>query len=102
LDVLYEGLEISKLQFLIKKRFHTKVPAVFFLTFLVIKALDPNPYSLELLDLVPDSIDPDPQHCTVHRYTNIAKAVASGTYVVYLLCVIVIATKNDKLRSRFG
>jgi hypothetical protein len=56
--------------------------------------------SLEMLDPDPDSMNPDPQHCT--RNTKIAKAVASGTYVVYLLCVIVIATKNDKLGSRFG
>ncbi len=53
-----------------------------------------------MLDPDPDSMNPDPQHCT--RNTKIAKAVASGTYVVYLLCVIVIATKNDKLGSRFG
>jgi hypothetical protein len=40
LDILYGGLGIGKLQFLIKKKFK-KFSAVIFFKFLVIKALDP-------------------------------------------------------------
>jgi hypothetical protein len=65
LDVLYEGLEISKLQFLIKEKYLKNLLAVFFLQFLVIKTLDPDPDSLEMLDPDPyqDSMSPDPQLC---------------------------------------
>jgi hypothetical protein len=42
LDILYEGLGIGKLQFLIKKKFNF-FSAVIFFQFLVIKALDPDP-----------------------------------------------------------
>ncbi len=63
LDVVYGGLGISKLPFLIKKE--KKISDVFFLQFLVIKTLDPD--SLEMLDPDPypnpDSMNPpDPQH----------------------------------------
>jgi hypothetical protein len=56
LGILYWGLGISKLKFLIKKIFK-KFPAVNFLNFLVIKILD--------LELDPDPqlekmLDPDP------------------------------------------
>jgi hypothetical protein len=67
LDVLYGGLGISKLQFLIKKDTRKKIQLYVF-KFLVIKTLDPDPYpvSLENLDLAPspdpDSINPDSQH----------------------------------------
>jgi hypothetical protein len=44
LNILYGGLGISKLQFLIKK----------IKTFLVIKTLDPDPDSLEMPDPYPD------------------------------------------------
>jgi hypothetical protein len=50
LGVLYRGLGISKLQFLIKKL--KNFSALYFFQFLVIKTLDP--------ELDPDS-DPDPQ-----------------------------------------
>ncbi len=69
-DVLYGGLGISKLQFLIKnkkkKNFH-----MYFLQFLVIiKTLDP--------DLDPDSLgmlDPDPQHWFLrHPFDNLFSA----------------------------
>ncbi len=52
LDVLYRGLGISKLQFLIKKR-KTNFQLYFFLKFLVIETLDPDP----------DSMNLDPQLC---------------------------------------
>ncbi len=56
LEVLYRGLRISKLQFLIKKRlkkpFHLYS---FLLQFLVIKALDID------TDPYPDSMNSDPQ-----------------------------------------
>ncbi len=52
-DVLYEGLEQSKLQFLIIKRFEKIFNYSIFLQFLVIKTADPD--SLEILD-------PDPQN----------------------------------------
>jgi hypothetical protein len=67
-DVLYGGLGISKLQFLLQ---HKKISAVFF-QFLVIKTLhpyldpEPDPDSLEMLDSDPyldlDSMKLDPQH----------------------------------------
>jgi hypothetical protein len=42
---------MSKLQLLIKNRRRKKISAVsFFLQFFVIKALDPDPNSLEMLD----------------------------------------------------
>jgi hypothetical protein len=50
IPVLYGGLGIGKLQFLIKKKIKKNFSAViFFLQFLVIKALDPDP------DWSPDS-----------------------------------------------
>ncbi len=63
LDVFYEGLGISKLQFL-KKKSNNKFSAVFF-QFLVIKTLDLDPDldSLEMLGPDPDSMNPDSQHC---------------------------------------
>ncbi len=45
---------------------HKKIKYIFqvyFISFLVIKTLDPDPDSLEILDSVPDSFDPDPQQC---------------------------------------
>jgi hypothetical protein len=42
LDVLYGGLGIGKLQFLIKKKFNFFFNRNFFLQFLVIRALDPD------------------------------------------------------------
>ncbi len=66
LDVLREGLGISKFQFLIRNRYK-KFQLYFVLIFLVIKILDPDPEpdSLEMLgpDPDPDSMNPDPQHC---------------------------------------
>jgi hypothetical protein len=55
MDVLYEGLGISKLQFFIKKI--KKISAVFFSLILVIKTLNPNPDP----ELDPDSMNPDLQ-----------------------------------------
>ncbi len=64
LDALYEGVGISKLQFLIKKRYK-----IFFSFFSSISGhQNPgsglDPYSLEMLDPDPyaDSVNPDPQH----------------------------------------
>jgi hypothetical protein len=45
LDDLYGGLGIGKLSFLIKKKFNFFSAVIFFLQFLVIKALDPDRYS---------------------------------------------------------
>jgi hypothetical protein len=50
LDILYGGLGIVKLQILIKK--------IFFLQFLVIKALDPDWIRI---GLQPQTLDPDPE-----------------------------------------
>ncbi len=69
LNVLYGGLGISKLQFLIKKRY-TKLSAVFFSSIFghqkPVSGLDPDLYpdrdSLEMLDPDPNSMNPDPQH----------------------------------------
>ncbi len=55
LDGLYQGLGVSKLQFLIEK----KISAVFFfLRFLFTKILDPDPYpdSLEMMDPASDPL----------------------------------------------
>jgi hypothetical protein len=57
LDILYGGLGISKLQFLLKKNRYEKN---FQLS--VIKSLDPDPDSAKMLGSVPDSMNPDPQH----------------------------------------
>ncbi len=68
LDVLYEGLGIGKLYFLIQKIF-LKISAVIFLQFLVIKALDQDPYWIrigiqpKMLDPDPDEMNADPQPC---------------------------------------
>ncbi len=63
LDVLYGGLGISKLQFLIKKR-KEKISAEISLIFIppFILGPHPDPDSLEMLDpdLYPDSMNPDP------------------------------------------
>ncbi len=53
------SLDISKLPFLITK--DSKKNFRFFLQFLVIKTLDPDPDSLEMLDPYPESMNPDPQ-----------------------------------------
>jgi hypothetical protein len=62
LDVLYGGLGIRKLQFLIRKK--NNLSAVFLFLFLAIKTLDSEPDSLEMLDpdpyRDPDSMNPDP------------------------------------------
>ncbi len=42
-DVLYGGLGIGKLQFLIQKKFNFFSVVIFYLQFLVIKAMDPDP-----------------------------------------------------------
>jgi hypothetical protein len=63
LDVLYGGLGIRKLQFFDQKMREKNFQLHFFLQFLVIKALDPDPDSLEMLDPDQDSLemlDPDP------------------------------------------
>jgi hypothetical protein len=71
LGVFYGGLRISKLQFLIKKRYKKLFSCIFFLLFLVIKTQDPYPDmdSLEMVDPDPcpdpDSINPDPQLCLI-------------------------------------
>ncbi len=61
LYVLYAGLGISKLLFLIKK--YILNISLFFGGVLIIKNLDPDPDSLEMLDLDPDSMYKDSQHC---------------------------------------
>ncbi len=65
LDILYGGLGIGKLQFLIKNFFFFS--AVIFFQFLVIKALDPDWIRIrigvhpEMLDPDPDEMNADPQ-----------------------------------------
>jgi hypothetical protein len=63
LDVLYEGLGISKLQFLIQKR--KKIQLHFFSSDFghqsLGSGLDPDPDSCEMLDSDPKSINPDQQ-----------------------------------------
>jgi hypothetical protein len=58
---------------------------------LVIKTLDPDPDSLEMLDLDPDSMNPDPQHCfLVDRMIGDGKCgtKCSVLQVNYSLCPI--------------
>ncbi len=68
LDILYGGLGIGKLQFLIKKKFKF-FSAVIFFQFLVIKALDPDWIRIRIglrpqtLDPDPEKINTDPKHC---------------------------------------
>jgi hypothetical protein len=59
LDILYGGLGIGKLQFLIKKK-EIKFSAVIFFQFLVIKALDPDWIRIRI-GLQPQTLDPDPE-----------------------------------------
>jgi hypothetical protein len=65
MDILYGGLWIGKLQFLIKKKFNFFFSCYFFLQFLVIKALDPDWIRIRIririrIGLHPDPLDPDP------------------------------------------
>ncbi len=62
LDVLYGGLSISKLQFLIKKR-KKSFSCICFIFWFSKPRPYPDPDSLEMLDPDPDSMNPDPQHC---------------------------------------
>jgi hypothetical protein len=78
LDVILGGLEISKLQFLIKKG-----------KFLVIKTLDPepDPESLDMLDPDPDSLDmldPDPDSMNPDLRNNTDRHNAYWSYVGYM------------------
>jgi hypothetical protein len=77
LNIIYGGLGIGKLQFLIKKKFNF-FSAVIFFRFLVIKALDPDwiririgiqPKMPKMLD--PDEINADPQPCSKTRPNKI-------------------------------
>ncbi len=58
LDILYGGLGISKLQFLIKTK-NFFLSAVLFFKILVIKALDPDWIRIRI-GLQPQPLDPDP------------------------------------------
>jgi hypothetical protein len=57
LDVLYGGLGIGKLYFLIKKKVNFFFSAVIFFQFLFIKALDPDWIRI---GIQPKMLDPDP------------------------------------------
>jgi hypothetical protein len=62
LDILYGGLGIGKLQFLIEKNL-IFFSAVIFFQFLVIKALDPDWIRIRIrirIGLQPQPLDPDP------------------------------------------
>ncbi len=60
LDILYRGLGIGKLQFLIKIFFFFF--SCYFFQFLVIKALDPDWIRIRIrIDLQPLPLDPDPE-----------------------------------------
>ena len=59
MDILYGGLGIGKLQFLIKKKFNFFFSAVIFSQFLVIKALDPDWIRIRI-GVHPKMLDPDP------------------------------------------
>ncbi len=71
LDVLYGGLGIGKLQFLIQKKNLIFFSAVIFFQFLVIKALDPDWIRIgiqpKMLDPDPDEMNADPQPCSGGR-----------------------------------
>ncbi len=76
LDILYGGLGIGKLQFLIKKKFNF-FSAVIYFQFLVIKALDPDSIRIRI-GLQPQTLDPDPDQMNADpkpwfrtRYVNI-------------------------------
>jgi hypothetical protein len=59
LEILYGGLGIGELQFLIKKKFKF-FSAVIFFQFLVSKALDPDWIRIRI-GLQPQTLDPDPE-----------------------------------------
>ena len=69
LNILYGGLGIGKLQFLIKKKFTFFFSCNFFFQFLVIKGLDPDWIRIRIgvqpnmLDPDPDEMNADPQPC---------------------------------------
>jgi hypothetical protein len=56
LEGLYEGLGISEMQFLNKKRFKKFSSLFFFFNFWSSKALDPDPDSLKMLESDPNSL----------------------------------------------
>ena len=58
LDILYGGLGIGKLQFLIKNKCKKIFSCNFFFQFLVIKALDPDWIRIRI-GLQPQTLDPD-------------------------------------------
>ncbi len=70
LDILYRGLGIGKLQFLIKKNLIFFLAVIFF-QFLVIKALDPDWIRIRIdlqplpLDRDPEKMNTDPKHCAI-------------------------------------
>jgi hypothetical protein len=70
MDILYGGLGIGKLQFLIKKKVNFFFSCKFF-SILVIKALDPDWIRIRIglqpqpLDPDPKKMNTDPKHCSV-------------------------------------
>jgi hypothetical protein len=64
LAILYGGLGIGKLQFLIKKNFYFLLAVIFF-QFLVIKALDPDWIRI---GVQPNMLDPDPDPDEMNAY----------------------------------
>ena len=61
MDILYRGLGIGKLQFLIKKKLIFFSAEIFF-QFLVISALDPDWIRIRIhIGLQPQPLDPDPE-----------------------------------------
>ncbi len=86
LDVLYGGLGIGKLQFLIKKKLNF-FSAVIFFQFMVIKALDPDWIRIQIrigthpkmLDLDQDEMNADPQPCSNVRLFP---------FLVHLTCLL--------------
>jgi hypothetical protein len=66
LDILYGGLGIGELQFLIKKICNF-FSAVIFFQFLDIKALDPDWIRIRIrIGLQPQTLDPDPDPEKMH------------------------------------
>jgi hypothetical protein len=114
----FRGLGISKLQFSITRDEIICRSILFFFQFFLIKTLDPDPDSLEILD--PDSFDPDDWlklflslifACVVRKQTveiiNEAYILffASWVYILYLCIsfvlyfIIFLCTQNAYIRN---
>ncbi len=94
LDILFGGLGIGKLQFLIKKK-NNFFSAVIFFQFLVIKALDPDWIRIRI-GVHPKMLDPDEMNADPQPWCNLWK------FVRYYKVFFSILRKWNSSRWRIG